>query len=127
MPPLSSSVGCETVVLAVLLAALASTNPAEAGWEHRLRLSCDEHFSSWDVTAPPKNAEQLLASTSLFGESRESVRWYHGNGLAACLRKPPTSAFRCNSLLVVHFAREGDETVIYDEPWVFCPPAPPRT
>jgi len=115
------------VVLAVLLSALASLASDEAGLEQRLRVSCDEYFSSWNVTDPPQNADELLASTSLYGESHESVRWYRGNGLAACLRKPPTSAFRCNTLLVVRFDREGDEKVTYDEPWVFCPPAPPRT
>lgn len=115
------------MVIAVVFLAVASVAHVEADWEHRLRLTCDEHFSSWGVAEPPRNAEELLASTSLSGESYESVRWYGGNGLAACLRKPPTPAFGCNSLLVVRFALEGDEKVTYDEPWVFCPPAPPRT
>jgi hypothetical protein len=115
------------VILAVLLSTFLPAAAATAEWEQRLGLTCEEYFSLWGAIEPPSNAQQLLASTMLENESHRSIRWYRGRGLAACLRKPPIAPFFCNRVLVVRVTREKGERVTYEEPWVLCPPAPPKT
>jgi hypothetical protein len=109
-------------VAAVPILLAASLNPGD--WEDRLKLTCLDSFDApWVSIEAPSGAKRILAESFLAPEDLGAVSWYrHTATLAACVHRPPTPNERCNSIKIVRISGEGNERVMQEEPWVFCPP-----